>query len=369
MELNDKTTLIILFLLLFSFSIGNAQEKKIRVKVPKKAKSERQVPIKTLETIQAPILGAPLNPSTSSHVSAYDVDDLTDELLHRKRIQYNHDSSGRPLIGQSVFGGFYGHRKPGDRLTVDWRWLMSDSVFIKMHPDRIDLNSSIFASIDDYISNSNKPLSQRKVLAPLYVKSFAPDVNGFHVDFEKLLESIFWKKAPDHWTHYGDISQSVLAQLPTLMPDSLVRLRMLETSDVSSVVMGPSTKYKIVYFFCADKGNQKDSFKRIASYVSSHEDKYYFIPISGVDKLSNVASYLKHQGYFEKAYVVNSPGTLIRTFAKMADMKQAKDVPTYFVLNKDNKVIATGNSDSDDFGKLDSIIDTSSVKFYKNETN
>lgn len=339
MELNNnKTTLIILFLLLLSFSIGNAQEKRIRIRMPKIHKKEHPKTINS-EAVKALNLGAPLKPSTSTHVSAYDVDALTDELLKRQRLEKADSTGVRPLLGYSAFRGFYESNKTGRKITVDPSWLMPKDFFINLKTDRITLTSSILATMKRF------PATR-------------PKINGFRFGMENILESIFWKKAPDHWTAYSknSIPMSTLQNLPTLMPDSLVRLRMIVSTGIDSMIRNSNKKYKIVYLFCADNSKQKDNFKRITSYVSNHKDLYYFIPISDIRKVAPVALYLKRQGYFDNAYIVDRPEGIMRSLAKMSDMKKSSASPTFFVLDSQNKVVAVGNDSSFNNSELDSTL-------------
>jgi|WetSurMetagenome_2_1015567.scaffolds.fasta_scaffold267470_2 hypothetical protein len=339
MELN-KTLALIFFFINLNFSIGSAQEKTIRFKKLKSHNIERPVKINP-EVLKSLNLRAPLRPSASTHVSAYGVDELTDELLGRKKLKVDSSTDLRPLLGTSVFQGFYQSRVSGQWATVDSRWLVPKDFLMQMHPNRITLDKSILASIHKKYWNGG----QR---APILTFSM-----------EKILENIFRGHAKDCWTAYSRdfFPRSLWNKLSVDMPDSLVRLRMLASSDVDSVIQKSDKKYKIVYFFCADKNMKDNNFDKVSSYVASHKELFHFVPISGMKELSSIALYLKHQGFFDQAYVVDRPGGVIRALCKMADLKKVSSEPSLFVLDGQNHIIATETDSALNMGGLQSLSD------------
>lgn len=351
---NNKLLLFVFFCVCFSSAIV-AQEKQIKIKYPKgffehmnetKSRKNNKKQTQTTKSNQSVKL------TKDSNSGTYDIHELTDELL-KKSIKRDTDII-RPLLGISAFQGFYeGSHKKDERITADWRWLVPKDFLKNMPPPgRISAKNYMLVGVGPGALGKFGPQNNMRF------GMMGGNVNfGTNCSIESLLQYVFWhkRKAKDHWSNYASIPDSVLKNITTDMPDSLVRLQMISASEIKSLVKGDDKKYKIIYIICEGDKKQSDNLKLIRSYVDNHKDRFCLVPLSDINNLSTAALCLKRSGYFEQAYVVNRSEGLVRVLCKMASWNNEKDGPSLFIVDDHNKVVDVETDKSFQLKCLESI--------------
>jgi hypothetical protein len=288
-----KRNYLFIFFLVAGFAIANAYERQDTLKrhlvTPVGEVSKEKEIIINPEALKAINLGAPrMSSSSSSFMSPTDVRDLTNEILGKKD-NFQDLKVGKIMLGMSCFASFYENPKRGQKLKVDPMGFGSLNI-----STRRGMELSKAAMAPRYLASDK--------MTTLYGPSSRP---GLSFSAEDILRSIFWRKAPDLWTHYADLPKSL--SLETELPDSLVRIRMTSVSMMDSLIKTSQKKYKIIYLFCDDADFSKADFPEVAKYVASNKDKFELFPVSGKknEDVSCIAKYLKKVAYFNPVYVMN----------------------------------------------------------------
>ncbi len=289
-----KRSLLFIFLIVAGFSIAKAYERqdtlKKHIKTPLGEVSKEKEIIINPEALKAINLGAPRmsSNSSSSLLSPTDIKELTNKILGKKEVLLD-PKEGKIMLGFSCFSSFYQNPQPGRKLKVD---PMGFGTAVAVKKGGMMLNKD--AMTPKYLASDK--------IATLFGPSLRP-MGTFSM--EDLLESIFWKKPRDLWTHYADLPKNLSVQ--TEMPDSLVRIRTATLAMMDSLIRKSQKKYKIVYLFCDDVDYSKANFPDVVKYVASNKDRFELFPVSSKKKedVSCIAKYLKKVAYFDPVYVIN----------------------------------------------------------------
>ncbi len=285
-----KKTSLSIILFVTGFMIGYAQQRQDTLKRHSatslgEISKDKELKINP-DVLKLINLGSPRVSSSSSFMNPTSVKDLTNDILGKTPIRKD-TVQGRIMLGMSCFSGFYQNPKHGKVLKVDPMGFAP----LKMPPKG---GMVIRASAPSYRASDR--------VSSMYGPSSNP---LFSFGVEDLLESIFWRKPPDRWTHYGDLPT---LSLETELPDSLVRIRQASVAMMDSLVRHSQKKYKIVYLFCDDADYSKANFPEVLKYINSRKDEFDLFPVSsGKDKndLSCIAKYLKTIAYFSPVYVMS----------------------------------------------------------------
>lgn len=350
MNLINKKIFFFLFFACLSW-VAIAQEKQIKIKYPKGFFEHPKKPNAHKNKNQNPTtkILPPITPT--NHSDDYGIRELTNELLSNA-LKRDTDVI-RPLLGMSVFQGFYGsHYTKKDKITADWRWLVPKD-FLKNIPPAGRVSAK------NYLFRGPGIMGQYGAPDNMHFNMMGGNVDfGMNCSIENLLEYVFLhkRKAKDHWSHYDDLPDSALKNLSTEMPDSLVRLRIIAASEIKSLVKNDDKKFKIIYFFCTGDQKQSDNFKLISSYVNNHKETFCLVPLSDINNLSVAALCLKKNSYFEQAYVINRPEGLVRVLCKMAGWDNKKEIPSLFIIDSQNKIVDVETDQTFQLKNLESII-------------
>jgi len=289
-----KRSLLLIFLVVAGFGIARAYESqdtlKKHVKMPVGEVSKEKEIIINPEALKAINLGAPRmsSNSSSSLMSPTDVRELTNKILGKKEEPLD-SKEGRIMLGFSCFSSFYQNPHPGQKLKVD---PMGFATAVAVKKGGMML--------------SKEAITPRYLASDKIATLFGPSLHPMGTfSMENILESIFWIKPKDHWTHYADLPTNLSVQ--TEMPDSLVRIRRATLAMMDSLIKKSQKKYKIVYLFCDDVDYSKANFPDVVKYVASNKEKFELFPVSTKknEDVSCIAKYLKKVSYFDPVYVIN----------------------------------------------------------------
>lgn len=288
-----KRNYLFIFLFVAGFVAANAQQRQDTLKRHSvtpigEISQDKELKINP-EALKAINLGSPrMSSSSSSFMNPTDVRDLTNEILGKKE-NLNEPHEGKIMLGMSCFSSFYENPKRGQMLKVD-----PIGFGVLKTPKKGGMVINKDAITPRYLASDK--------MSTMFGPSSRP---GLSFSAEDILESIFWRKPPDLWTHYADLPKNL--SIETEMPDSLVRIRMASVAMMDSLIKTSQKKYKIVYLFCDDVDYSTENFPEVVKYVDSHKDRFDLFPVSGKknEGLSCIAKYLKKVAYFSPVYVMN----------------------------------------------------------------
>jgi hypothetical protein len=288
--MTKRIYLVVLFFVTAIVASNAQQRKETKKTVTQKSEMsvEKEIIINP-EALKSINLGSPRMSSSSSNMKSTDVKDLTNEILGKKE-SLDAPHEGKLMLGFSCFASAYENRRSGQKLKVD---PMGFGEF-KM-PPRGGMQISKDATTPRYLA------------ADKIKTMFGPSA-GVALSFsaEDILESIFWRKPPDLWTHYADKPKPNFS-IETDMPDDLIKIRQANVAMMDSLINTSSKKYKIVYLFCDESDYSTENFPEVVKYVENHKDKFDLFPVSGKkhEDLSCIAKYLHKVAYYSPVYVLN----------------------------------------------------------------